>query len=132
VRLRDAHAQFAIRGHAIECRINAEDVSREFRPSPGRIVRALFPAGPGIRIDTHVQAGSVIPPFYDSLLAKIVVHAENRAAAVDRMSDALARCKIDGIAVNTALHSQIVSDPEFRRGGVDTGFLGRLALAVAG
>jgi acetyl-CoA carboxylase biotin carboxylase subunit len=129
--LRRAQVQLATRGHAIECRINAEDATREFRPSPGRIVRAVFPAGPGIRVDTHVQAGSEIPPFYDSLLAKIVVHAENRAAAVDCMGRALARCQIDGINVNTALHAQIIADPEFRRGGIDSGFLGRFGLPAA-
>jgi acetyl-CoA carboxylase biotin carboxylase subunit len=129
--LRRTQEQPATRGHAIECRINAEDVMRGFRPSPGRIIRAVFPAGPGIRVDTHVQAGSVIPPFYDSLLAKIVVHAEDRTAALDCMSGALARCKIDGIEVNTALHAQIIADPEFRRGGIDTGFLGRFGLPAA-
>ena len=115
-----------IRGHAIECRINAEDVARDFRPSPGRIARAVFPAGPGIRVDTHVETGSVIPPFYDSLVAKIIVHAETRAAAVERMRGALARCRIDGIEVTTALHARIFADAEFGRGGVDTGYLGRL------
>jgi acetyl-CoA carboxylase, biotin carboxylase subunit len=126
VRLAHPRAPAEIRGHAIECRINAEDVARDFRPSPGRIARAVFPAGPGIRVDTHVETGSVIPPFYDSLVAKIIVHAETRAAAVGRMRAALARCRIDGIDVTTALHARILADAEFRRGGVDTGYLGRL------
>jgi acetyl-CoA carboxylase, biotin carboxylase subunit len=126
VRLRKPLAQAGIRGHAIECRINAEDVERDFRPSAGRISRAVFPAGRGVRVDTHIEAGSVIPPFYDSLLAKIIVHAETRAAAVELMRAALAGCRIDGVKVSTALHSRILADPEFCRGGVDTGYLGRL------
>jgi acetyl-CoA carboxylase biotin carboxylase subunit len=131
VGLRNSQAQVEVRGHAIECRINAEDVARDFRPSPGRITRAVFPAGRGIRVDTHVEAGSVVGPFYDSLLAKIIVHAETRAAAVERMRGALAACRIDGIKVSTALHARILADPEFCRGGVDTGYLGRLLAPAA-
>jgi acetyl-CoA carboxylase biotin carboxylase subunit len=131
VRLRDIRTKIGTRGHAIECRINAEDVARQFRPSPGRITRAVFPAGAGIRVDTHVEAGSVIPPFYDSLLAKIIVHAETRAAAVERMRAALIGCRIEGINVTTSLHERILADPEFIRGGVDTGYLGRLLARAA-
>jgi acetyl-CoA carboxylase biotin carboxylase subunit len=131
VRLRKPLAQAGIRGHAIECRINAEDVERDFRPSAGRISRAVFPAGRGVRVDTHIEAGSVIAPFYDSLLAKIIVHAETRAAAVERMRAALAGCRIEGVKVSTALHSRILADPEFCRGGVDTGYLGRLLAPAA-
>ncbi len=129
--LRNAQPDIVLRGHAIECRITAEDVSRDFRPSPGRVLRAVFPAGAGIRVDTHVEAGSLIPPFYDSLLAKIIVHADNRAAAVERMRIALAGCRIDGVEVSTALHARILSDPEFRHGGVDGGYLGRLTARFA-
>jgi len=121
-----------LRGHSIECRINAEDVGRDFRPSPGRVTRAVFPAGPGIRVDTHVEAGSMIPPFYDSLIAKIIVHAADRPAALGLLASALGRCRIEGVAVNTVLHERVVADPEFRHGGVDTGYLGRLLAAPMG
>ena len=126
VPLRFAQGDVAMRGHALECRINAEDVQHELRPSPGQISRAVFPAGSGIRVDTHIEAGSSVPPFYDSLLAKIIVHAEDRTAAIDRMAAALAGCDISGVAVNTVLHARILGDTEFRRGAVDTGYLQRL------
>jgi acetyl-CoA carboxylase, biotin carboxylase subunit len=124
--LRFTQADVTMRGHALECRINAEDVQHDLRPSPGRISRAVFPAGPGIRVDTHIEAGSSVPPFYDSLLAKIIVHAADRTAAIDRMAAALAGCDISGVAVNTTLHARIMGDAEFRRGAVDTGYLPRL------
>jgi acetyl-CoA carboxylase, biotin carboxylase subunit len=124
--LRFNQADVTMRGHALECRINAEDVQHDLRPSPGRISRAVFPAGPGIRVDTHIEAGSSVPPFYDSLLAKIIVHAADRTAAIDRMAAALTGCDISGVAVNTTLHARIMGDAEFRRGAVDTGYLPRL------
>ena len=124
--LRFTQGDVTMRGHALECRINAEDVQHDLRPSPGQISRAVFPAGPGIRVDTHIEAGSSVPPFYDSLLAKIIVHAEDRTAAIDRMAAALAGCDISGVAVNTVLHARILGDAEFRRGAVDTGYLQRL------
>jgi acetyl-CoA carboxylase biotin carboxylase subunit len=129
--LRFAPGELELHGHAIECRINAEDVEREFRPSPGRVSRALFPAGQGIRVDTHIEAGAAVPPFYDSLLAKIIVHAPDRVAALDRMAAALADCQVSGVAVNTALHARILADKEFGRGAVDTGYLQRLLAAGA-
>ena len=128
--LRPRQPEIVVSGHALECRINAEDVSRDFQPCPGRVVRAVFPAGRGIRIDTHIEAGSSVPPYYDSLLAKIVVHAEDRAAAVERMLSALERCTIEGIAVNTPLHERVMADAEFRGGGVDTGYLARLTARI--
>jgi acetyl-CoA carboxylase, biotin carboxylase subunit len=127
--LRIVQADVALRGYALECRINAEDVAQDLRPSPGRVSRAIFPAGAGIRIDSHIEAGSSVPPFYDSLLAKIIVHAGERPAALDRMAAALAECDIRGVAVNTALHRRILADPAFRRGAVDTGYLQRLLAA---
>ena len=84
--LRLAQADVCLRGHAIECRINAEDPAAGFRPSPGTVTRAVFPAGPGIRVDTHVQAGSAVPPQYDSLLAKLVVSGPSRAEALARLA----------------------------------------------
>jgi acetyl-CoA carboxylase, biotin carboxylase subunit len=122
-------ADVVLRGHALECRINAEDVAHDLRPSPGRVSRALFPAGAGVRVDSHIEAGSAVPPFYDSLLAKIIVHAADRTTALDRMAAALADCQVSGVAVNTGLHQRILADAEFRRGAVDTGYLQRLLAA---
>ena len=84
------------RGHAIECRINAEDWLHDFRPSPGTIGEAVFPAGPGMRVDTHVQAGTRVPPYYDSLLAKLIVHGRDRTEALERLRSALDRLSITG------------------------------------
>jgi acetyl-CoA carboxylase, biotin carboxylase subunit len=111
-------------GHAIECRINAEDPEQGFRPSPGTVTAAVFPAGDGIRVDTHVQAGAAVPPHYDSLLAKLIVHGPDRPATVARLQGALRRCEITGVATNLALHRRIVRHPEFEAGGVGTAFLG--------
>jgi acetyl-CoA carboxylase biotin carboxylase subunit len=110
-------------GHAIECRVNAEDWLDDFRPSPGTIGEAVFPAGPGIRVDTHVQAGSRVPPFYDSLLAKLIVHGRDRAEALARLRAALGRLSISGPATNIGLHRAIVQEPAFAAGGVDTAWL---------
>jgi acetyl-CoA carboxylase biotin carboxylase subunit len=110
-------------GHAIECRINAED--RDFVPSPGTVGEAWFPAGPGIRVDTHLQAGAAVPPYYDSLVAKLVAHGRDRAQALTRLAAALPRCRITGIATNLDLHAAVLAADEFRAGGVDTGWLAR-------
>jgi acetyl-CoA carboxylase, biotin carboxylase subunit len=123
--LRLSQASVRLDGHAIECRINAEDPSAGFLPSPGTVTRAVFPAGPGVRVDTHIQAGSAVPPHYDSLLAKLVTCGAGRAEALARLRAALARCEIGGVATNTALHSELVADEEFAAGGVDTGYLAR-------
>jgi acetyl-CoA carboxylase, biotin carboxylase subunit len=123
--LRLAQDDVRLAGHAIECRINAEDPGQGFRPSPGTVTRAVFPAGPGIRVDTHVQAGSAVPPGYDSLLAKLIVTGRDRAQALARLRTALARCEIDGVATTAALHAELAADPEFARGGADTGYLAR-------
>jgi acetyl-CoA carboxylase biotin carboxylase subunit len=109
-------------GHAIEFRINAEDPAHDFRPSPGTVSRAVFPAGQGIRVDTHIEAGASVPPFYDSLLAKIVVHGATRTEALVRARTALANTRIDGVATNIPMHRAIVDDPAFAKGGVDSGF----------
>jgi acetyl-CoA carboxylase, biotin carboxylase subunit len=123
LRLSQAGVNFA--GHAIECRINAEDPADSFRPSPGTVTDAVFPAGPGIRVDTHVQAGSAVPPQYDSLLAKLVVSGTDRAQALDRLRGALARCRIRGVATTLPLLSMMVDDAEWAAGGVDTRYLER-------
>jgi acetyl-CoA carboxylase biotin carboxylase subunit len=125
--LRLAQADVCLRGHAIECRINAEDPAAGFRPSPGTVTSAVFPAGPGIRVDTHVQAGSAVPPQYDSLLAKIIVSGGTRAQALARLRGALARCEIGGVATTLGMHAALADDAEFAAGGVATGFLARWA-----
>ncbi len=114
-------------GHAIEVRINAEDPGADFRPAPGRITRAAWPAGPGIRVDTHIAAGGEVPPFYDSLLGKLIVHAPSREEAVARLKAALASIRIEGVPTTAGLHARIAADPRFVAGGVDTGFLTGLA-----
>ena len=122
--LRLAQADVCLRGHAIECRINAEDPAAGFRPSPGTVTSAVFPAGPGIRVDTHIQAGSAVPPQYDSLLAKLIVSGGTRAQALARLRGALARCEIGGVATTVAMHAALAADAEFAAGGVTTDFLG--------
>jgi acetyl-CoA carboxylase biotin carboxylase subunit len=123
--LRLSQASVRLDGHAIECRINAEDPAAGFRPSPGTVTSAVFPAGPGIRVDTHIQAGSTVPPQYDSLLAKLVVTGASRAEALARLRDALARCEIGGVATTLPLHAALTADHEFAAGGVGTDFLAR-------
>jgi acetyl-CoA carboxylase, biotin carboxylase subunit len=122
--LAQAGVRFA--GHAIECRINAEDPAADLRPSPGMVTGAVFPAGPGIRVDTHVQAGSAVPPQYDSLLAKLVVTGTDRGEALARLRGALARCQIRGVATTLPILSMMVDDAEWAKGGVDTGWLERV------
>ena len=124
-RLGLSQASVRLDGHAIECRINAEDPAAGFRPSPGRVTSAVFPAGPGIRVDTHIQAGSAVPPQYDSLLAKLVVSGANRAEALGRLRGALARCEIGGVATTLPVHVALAADDEFAAGGVGTGYLAR-------
>jgi acetyl-CoA carboxylase, biotin carboxylase subunit len=111
-------------GHAIECRICAED--HQGRPAPGTVTRAVFPAGPGIRVDTWIQAGSAVSPFYDSLLAKLIVTGADRADAVGRLRRELGDCEIAGVTTNLPLLSALAGDPGFAAGGMDTGFLARL------
>jgi acetyl-CoA carboxylase, biotin carboxylase subunit len=125
LRLRQGDVTFG--GHAIECRINAEDPARDFRPSPGTISRAVFPVGPGgrVRVDTHVQAGVAVPPYYDSLLAKVIGYGADRAEALGTLRDALDRCAVEGVATNLEMQRAVVGSPGFTGGGVDTGYLGR-------
>ena len=119
-------------GHAIECRLNAEDPARDFAPSPGRVALAWFPALPGLRVDTHVQSGAMIPPFYDSMIAKLIAQGETRDATRATISDALRLLRLDGIATNAALHRAIMADPAFAAGGVDTAYLAGLMPALTG
>ncbi|MGV3511756.1 MAG: acetyl-CoA carboxylase biotin carboxylase subunit [Novosphingobium sp.] len=114
-------------GHAIEVRINAEDPDADFRPSPGRAARAAWPAGEGVRVDTHIAVGGEVPPFYDSLMGKLIVHGATREQAVERLTDALRSLHIEGLPTTATLHRRIAADPRFIAGGVDTGFLTGLA-----
>jgi len=123
--LRVAQDEVHWNGHAVECRLNAERWRQDFRPSPGTVTAAVFPVGPNIRVDTHVQRGAKVPPFYDSLLAKIIVHGADRADALVRLRGALALCRVDGVETNLGLCAQLADDPEFAVGGVDTGYLAR-------
>ena len=118
-------ADIGLTGHAIEVRLNAEDPDHGFRPSPGTVTRAVWPAGDGVRVDTHIQAGASVPPYYDSLLAKVIAHAVDRDGARKTLADALDRCAVDGVATNLGLHRALLADAGFGRGGVDTGYLAR-------
>jgi len=123
--LRQSQDDVGFSGHAIECRINAEDWTDGFRPCPGTVTSAVFPAGPGIRVDTHIQRGSVVPPSYDSLLAKLIVSGRDRPEALARLRAALAHCEIGGVATTLGMHEKLAANPEFEAGGVDTAFLER-------
>jgi acetyl-CoA carboxylase biotin carboxylase subunit len=113
------------RGHVIECRINAEDPSRSFQPSPGRIEAFHPPGGPGVRLDTHVYAGYVVPPYYDSLLAKLVVQGRDRPEAIRRRQIALDSFIIEGVKTTTSFLGRVLAHEAFQRGEVDTKFLER-------
>ena len=125
LQLRLRQEDIAVTGHAVECRINAEDWAHAFRPAPGRIERVVLPAGDGIRVDTHVQGGSVVPPYYDSLLAKLIVHGTDRADALARARAALELLRIDGVVTTVPVHQALLDDAEFAAGGVDTAFFER-------
>ena len=112
-------------GAAIECRINAEDPARDFAPSPGVVREAAWPAGEGVRIDSHIVSGAKVPPFYDSLLAKLIAHGRDRAGAIAALRGALDQTRIEGVATNLAFQAAVLADPEFQVGGVDTGYLPR-------
>lgn len=124
--LRLRQSEIRCRGCAIECRVNAEDPARDFQPSPGRVSAVSWADGEGVRVDTHIDAGARVPPFYDSLMGKIIVHGEERDTALERMWRAIATTRIQGVASNLALHSTVLANREFQDGGVDNGFLGRL------
>ena len=111
-----------IRGHAVECRINAED-PETFMPSPGTIEHYHPPGGPGVRVDTHVYQGYKVPPYYDSMIGKLIVHSEDRNLALRRMSMALSEIIIDGIKTNIPLHQKLVTNAAFMAGGTDIHYL---------
>jgi acetyl-CoA carboxylase biotin carboxylase subunit len=109
--------------HAIECRINAEDPLRNFVPSPGEIGLYYPPGGHGVRIDTHIYGGYVVPPYYDSMIAKVITHANTREKAIDRMYRALNEYIIRGIKTSIPFSAAIMKDPIFRSGQATTGFI---------
>ncbi|MFK0276554.1 acetyl-CoA carboxylase biotin carboxylase subunit [Ensifer sp. NPDC090286] len=116
-------SDIAVRGHAIECRINAEDPARGFMPAPGKISRLRVPEGEGVRFDTMLYEGYTIPPFYDSLLGKLIVWGEDRAACLARLSRALADLKIEGVPTTIALHQALAADAQVAAGAFHTRFL---------
>jgi len=129
--LRLAQDSIRAQGCAIECRVNAEDPAHDFRPSPGTVLEAQWPAGEGIRVDTHIASGSRVPPFYDSLMGKIIAHGPDRATALARLRAAIASTRIQGVSTNLAFHTTVLDNAEFKAGGVDTGFVTRLLEAKA-
>lgn len=114
------------RGHAIQCRINAENPYDDFRPSPGRIDMHYSPGGHGVRVDSHVYAGYVIPATYDSMIGKLITYGKDRREAIDRMSRALGEYLITGVKTTIPLEQNILLDPDFRRGVYSTGFIEQL------
>ncbi len=114
-----------LRGHAIECRVNAEDPARNFQPSPGLITAFHPPGGPGVRVDTHIYDGYHVPPYYDSLLAKVIVHGHDRGEALARMRQALDSFIIEGVTTTIPFLARVMRHPDFIAGRVDTKFLER-------
>jgi acetyl-CoA carboxylase biotin carboxylase subunit len=109
--------------HAIECRINAEDPYNDFRPSPGRINILHTPGGHGVRVDSHIYAGYTIPPYYDSMIAKIITIAQTREEAINTMERALSEYVIEGIKTTIPFHLQLMKNEQFRKGNFTTKFI---------
>jgi acetyl-CoA carboxylase, biotin carboxylase subunit len=128
-KLRFRQKDIVPRGHAIECRINAEDPAKDFRPSAGTITKWQPPGGPGIRLDSHVVPGYRVPPNYDSMVAKLLVHQPTRAEAIRVMQRALREFAVEGIATTIPIHQRIMSTAEFINGQVDTTFIERSLMA---
>jgi len=121
-RLRFEQDDITLRGHAIECRINAED-PKTFTPSPGRIELWHPPGGPGVRVDSHLYSGYLVPPYYDSMIGKIITYGDNRESAIARMKIALSEMVIDGITTNIPLHQEICQHAAFKAGGTNIHYL---------
>ena len=121
-KLRFRQKDIQLRGHAIECRINAEDPYR-FTPSPGRITSYHPPGGPGIRVDSHVYQGYTVPPNYDSMIGKVIAYGTSREQAMARMRIALSEMVVEGIQTNIPLHRELLNDTNFMRGGVSIHYL---------
>jgi acetyl-CoA carboxylase biotin carboxylase subunit len=124
--LRFDQSAVRLQGCATECRVNAEDPADDFRPSPGQVREVAWPMGEGIRVDTHIASGSRVPPFYDSLMAKVIAHGPDRAAALAKLAGAIAATRVAGVATNLPFHAAVLANPEFQTGAVDTGFVARL------
>ena len=122
-RLRITQDQVRLTGHALECRINAEDPARNFAPSPGHIQTLRLPGGPGIRIDSHAYEGYVVPAYYDSLLAKVIAWGQDRNEAIARMRRALSEMRVQGVHTTIAFHARLLADERFCRGDVHTRFV---------
>ncbi len=120
-----SQADVRLSGHSLECRINAEDPDR-FLPSPGRLTNFRPPGGPGVRVDSHAYAGYVVPPYYDSLLGKVIVHAHDRGEAIARMQRALDEMQIEGVQTTIPFHQKVLRHPDFLAGRTSTRFLERL------
>jgi acetyl-CoA carboxylase biotin carboxylase subunit len=127
-----AQGETALDGHAIEFRINAEDPARDFLPAPGTITRFAPPLGPGVRVDTHVFDGYTVPPFYDSLVAKVIVWAEDRPAAIARARRALSEFELEGVPTTRALAMEIIETESFKSGAYTTAFLADSSLVALG
>jgi acetyl-CoA carboxylase, biotin carboxylase subunit len=125
-----SQADIVTRGHAIEFRINAEDPEREFRPAAGVVERYLAPGGPGVRMDSHLFAGYEVPPFYDSLLGKLVVWGQTRQAAIERGEVALAELIVEGLVTNVPIHQALLSSEAFLEGRMTTNLLDRVGSAA--
>jgi acetyl-CoA carboxylase biotin carboxylase subunit len=117
------------RGHAIECRINAEDPAANFRPCPGRIERIIAPGGFGVRWDSHATTGYTVPPHYDSLVGKLIVHQPTRREAIETMTRALKELRVEGIKTTVPIHLEILSNTAFHEAQIDTTFVERVLLA---
>jgi acetyl-CoA carboxylase, biotin carboxylase subunit len=126
-----AQNDLALRGHSIECRINAEDAHNGFAPQAGTLTKVVFPGGPGVRVDTHVFSGALVPPYYDSMIAKVIAFGASREAAIARMERALRETVVEGVSTTIGYCLEILAQPEFREGHYDIGFLPRL-LAQSG
>ncbi len=125
-KLRLAQKDVVLTGHAIECRINAEDPDHNFRPHPGRISGYLPPGGPGVRMDSHIYTDYDIPPYYDSLIGKLIVWGSDRPAAIKRMKRALMECAITGVPTTIGFHQKILDDDAYQKGKVFTNYVQQL------
>jgi acetyl-CoA carboxylase, biotin carboxylase subunit len=128
-KLRLTQEQVILTGHAIECRVNAEDPDYDFRPSPGKISGYLPPSGPGVRMDSHVYTEYEIPAYYDSLIGKLIVWGHDRDSAIQRMKRALRECAVTGLPTTINFHQKILETPEFLRGEIYTNFVDKVMFA---
>lgn len=124
-KLRYTQEDVTIKGHAMECRINAEDPEKNFMPCPGKITDLHFPGGMGIRVESALYNGYTIPPFYDSMVVKLIVHDDNRELALKKMSSALGELIVQGVTTNLDFQYELIHDEDFQKGNTDTGFIER-------